>query len=79
MRLYDSVNRIELRQKTLCHAILASRFIVEHIIVGIYVCDVALRVLEVIVIELNIYATLLEKFRNVPGNFWAATMTNFYQ
>ena len=23
--------------------------------------------------------TLLEKFRNVPGNFWATNVPNFYQ
>ena len=26
-----------------------------------------------------IITTLLEKFRNVPGNFWATNVPNFYQ
>ena len=25
------------------------------------------------------FPTLLEKFRNVPGNFWATNVPNFYQ
>ena len=30
-------------------------------------------------VYLRIETTLLEEFRNVPGNFWAINVPNFYQ
>ena len=52
----DTINKIEIRLKTRYHGIPVSKFVVEHIIDGASVCDVASRVTETIITKLTIYA-----------------------
>ena len=53
---HNAVNRIEIRLKTLHHAIPASRFVSEHNIKHAPVFDVASKVAEVMVTEMSVQA-----------------------